>query len=1164
VRLERIEIHGFKSLAKKTELTFPGMITCIAGPNGCGKSNIADAIRWVLGEQSPKSLRAAAMEDVIFSGTQEISPSGMASVNLEFVRDGGYFPKSLDGFNEISISRKLYRTGESLYTLNGLKCRLKDIMDIFLDTGLGRNGYAIIEQGKIEDIVQASPQDIRALIEEAAGISKFRMKKTEAIKRLEKTTYNLERIRDLLGEISKQRDTLKSHARKAKRYQALRKEANEFTRLLWSHEGREIKKQMDGFVRDEAGINAQIKTKEDKIGTAAGRLERLRSEAEEKKQEIERLSNALRQAKSTLEITQRDIVAWQTRLKDLQSTRDMLNSRLDYSRRYITDIKKQISEAEAALSMIEDKISYLEEGIDKVQHSLKGLRSKHDEISKSYEQERTKLFDLIGHTRAIDQRIASIKQRGGEIDSNIKARRKELEDATTKRVSLKKEAGLIEDEIVHLEECMEDTSGCQCKLNKEEEELKALVGQESNELFKIEQEYFAINDKIAFLEGIIHPTQSVNRDKAAIGNSLKKVSDIIRVKAGFEEAVGRSLGDFMDYVIITDYTQALNAIDKDIYPGFIPIHPYIGTGKSPGIPRDKGVLGQLRSFIEVHKDFSDVADVLTDGMLVVEDIDAALDIWHKKEYLSNMVTKNGMVLEKTGVIRTATNNTKYVEVLKAKAEKEALVKDKDTLSLKIKDIKAGIEDKETKMTGLRSRIQALQEEITQKDTKLNILRNKIVSLQGQIDRKNDKIVAFDKDIDMWSGLKERLDRDLIDARGRKDDIDCKIEGRQGRVKDLEKTKEDVMLLIDEKNNDLQEDMVAIQELKISSASKNERLNKLNEQLRKEEATINDDEERLIDIDKNEDKIEEAISIRNATIEKTHIEIKELEGRYNFILSEHNKILEEVATLDSTISSLEKELSVLERKLDEIVLKYRQQEIAFNMVLKRIKARFGGDISPIPDEFDPDSAERKIVSLQAGIERMGQINFTSIEGYEEIQSRWEDLNNQYQDLMLSGTRLKQVISDAQRQSAKEFKSTFAKVKKNFSKIFTELFSGGKADLIIQDGDPLDGGIEIMACPPHKRLKRMTLLSGGEKSLCAISLIFALFKTKPSTFCILDEADASLDDINIERFKRLLKRFSNESQFIIVTHNKQTMTMADVIYGITFETPGVSKMVSMDLQ
>lgn len=1164
MRLERIEIHGFKSLAKKTVLTFPGVITCIAGPNGCGKSNIADAIRWALGEQSPKSLRAATMEDVIFSGTQEISPSGMTSVTLEFVRDGGYFPKSLDGFNEISISRKLYSTGESLYTLNGLKCRLKDIMDIFLDTGLGRNGYAIIEQGKIEDLVQASPQDIRALIEEAAGISKFRMKKAEVIKRLEKTTDNLERIRDLLGEISKQKDTLKSHARKAKRYQALRKEANELTQLLWSYEGREIKKQMDGFIRDEADINAQIRTKEDKIGTTAGRLERLKSEAGEKKQEIERLSDALRQAKSTLEITQRDIVAWQTRLKDLQSTRDMLNSRLDHSRRYITDIRKQTSEEEAALSKIEDKISHLEKGIDKVQRSLKGLRSKHDEISKSYEQERTKLFDLIGHTRAIDQRIVSIKQRGGEIDSNIKARGRELEDAITKRSSLKKEAKLIKDEIAHLEECMEDILGCQCKLNKEKDELKALVGQESNGLFKIEQEYSAINDKIAFLEGIIHKAQSANRDKAAIDNSLKRVSDIIQVKAGFEEAVGRSLGGFMDYVIITDYTQALNAIDKDIYPGFIPIHPYIGTSKSPGISRGKGVLGHLRSFIETHKDFSDVADVLTDGMLVVEDIDAALDIWHKKEYLSNMVTKDGRVLEKTGVIKTATNNTKYVDVLKAKTEKEALVKDKDTLSLKIKDIKADIEDKETKMVGLLARIQALEEEIKQKDTQLNILRSKIVSLQGQIDRENDRTVAFEQDIDMWSVLKERLDKDLIDARDRKDDIDCKIEGRQVRVKELEKTKEDMMLLIEEKNNDLQKDMMAIQELKISSASKNERLNKLSEQLKKEEATAKDDEERLIDIDKNEDKIKEAISIHNATIGKTHVEIKELEDQYNSILSEYNKILEVIATLDDAISSLKKELSVLERKLDEIVLKYRQQEIAFNMVLKRIKARFGGDISPIPDGFGPDNAARKIVSLQARIERMGQINFTSIEGYEEIQSRWDDLNNQYQDLMLSSTRLKQVISNAERQSAKEFKSTFTKVKKNFSKIFTELFSGGKADLIIQNGDSVDGGIEIMACPPHKRLKRMALLSGGEKSLGAISLIFALFKTKPSTFCILDEADASLDDVNIERFKRLVKRFSNESQFIIITHNKQTMTMADVIYGITSEMPGVSKMVSMDLQ
>lgn len=1164
MRLKQIEIHGFKSLARKTVLTFPGEVTCIAGPNGCGKSNIVDAIRWALGEQSPKSLRAGAMDDIIFSGTQEISASGMASVTLEFVRDSGYFPKSLDGFNEISISRRLYRTGESIYTLNGLRCRLKDIMDIFLDTGLGKNGYAIIEQGEIENIVQASPEDIRALIEEAAGISKFRVKKAEAIKRLEKTTHNLERINDLLSEISKQRDTLKSHANKAKRYQILRKEANELTQLLWSYEATEIKKQRDDHLKHEADINAQIKIKEDTIATFARQLEGFKKKAEEKKQEIDRLSDALLQTKSKLDITKRDIASGQDRLRNLQSTRDMLNSRSDQTQRYIIDIRKQALEEESALSKIKNKISHIETDIAKKQHSLDGLRVKYNEISRAYEQERTGLFDLIGHARAIDQRIASVKQQGLETNSNIKARGQELRDAITKRSFLRNETKLTKNEVGQLERCMEDIQGILGRLNKEKAEFESLIEQKSNGLFKIEKEYSAITAKAALLEDIISAAQSSTVDKNLMDNSLKRVSDIIRVKPGFEEAVGSSMGSIMDYVIITDYKQALKSIDKNIYPGFIPIHPHINTNKSSEMPKGDGMLGHLRSFIDVHKDFSDVLDVLTEDMWVIKDIDGGLNLWRKKERSCNMVTKDGIILEKTGVIRTAANNTRYVEILKAKTEKEALAIKKDSLTLKIKDIKEDLEDKKTKIASLLSKIQVLKKEATQKNTQLNIQRNKISSLQSQIDSINDKVAAFRQDINMWSELKKRLDRDLIDAKDNKNDLDCKTEEKQFQVRQLAKDKEDMTRIIEENQSDLQRYMMAIQELKISSASRSERLNRLKEQLKKEEATIEEDKKRLIDIDKNEDKIKEAISIHNTTIEKTHVEIKELEDLYNALLSGYNKTMERVATLSDTIHSLKKELSILEKERDEITLKYREKQIAFEMALQRMQNRFGEGILPIPSGFDIDDARQKIDRAQTRIERMGQINFTSIEAYEEVRSRWEDLNNQYQDLMLSSTRLKQVISNIERESTKEFRATFTSVKKNFSEIFTELFCGGKADLVIPNGDPMEGGVEIMASPPYKRLKRMTLLSGGEKSLCAVSLIFALFKAKPSAFCILDEVDASLDDANIDRFKHLIKRFSNKTQFIIVTHNKQTMSMADVIYGITFETPGASKVVSMDLE
>jgi chromosome segregation protein len=1165
MQLKKIDIHGFKSIAKKTSLSFPGGVTCIVGPNGCGKSNITDAFRWVLGEQSTKTLRASSMEDVIFTGTEESPAGSMASVTMEFVRNGGYFPQSLDGFNEISISRQLFRTGESIYSLNGVRCRLKDISNLFLDSGIGKYGYSMIGQGMIEDIVQGSPDDIRLLIEEAAGVGKFRIQRADAIKRLEKTTLNLERIKDLLSEISKQRDTLQSHANKAKRYQIFRKEINDLTQILWTHELSDIKKQIDIFHADEELKNVLIKEEHAKIAATKESFREQKQLSEKKKQDLDGLSNNLIQKKNKLELTERDINSCQERLKDFQSTKDMLLSRIDQIQQYSSAIHTKIQEEKDDLIKIEQRLAESEEETSKHQTMLDTARSQYDEIQKSYEHERTSLFDLIGHSKVIEQRMSSTKQREQEVDVNIRSRNEELEEVVAKKGVLENNSSLAKQEVAKLEGYMKGIEETISSLTMEKEGLDSMIEQESQGLIHAQQEYSAISAKIALLEDIIKRGTSSPKNKNLSENDLKKVGDIIRVMPGFEDAVGRSIGDGMEYAVTDSYQVALEYIDKEIYPGFVPNSPLLDANASMPLPSEPGVLGYLKNFIETQENFRGIRDALAGDMMVIEDIHIGLSLLEKRQLTHNAVTKNGIILEKTGVIKTTPTHTKYVEVLKAKTEKESLSLKKESLTLSLQGIKDRLDEKNAKSNLIISKINDMKEDLAEKSARLSLQTHYLAGISAQLEHMQATITSFNQDLAMWSELKTRLENEFLAAKTDKEETERKIEEKQIQVKDLGVSKEEHAHKMEDMQKDLQAHVMTNQELKITCTSRNEGIKKLEEQVKKEEEEVSEDRKRLAEIDKNEKEVFEAIASHSTLIEGLKNEIQGLEEFYSSLSSEYTGLQEKIISIEKDIESLQENISSMEKQHDEISLNRREKQIAFDMAQQRLHSMFGEAEAPaIPEEFDPVETQQKIEKIQFKLEKMGQINFTSIEEYEAVQKRWEDLNVQYLDLTESHTKLKQVIENIEKEARKEFNTTFSAVKKNFSEIFIELFSGGKADLVLQDNDSLEGGVEIMACPPHKKLRHMSLLSGGEKALCALSLIFALFQVRPSTFCILDEVDAPLDDANIDRFKKLIKKFSEESHFIIVTHSKQTMAMADTIYGITFETPGISKVISMEFQ
>ena len=1165
VKLSRVEIRGFKSIAKKTVLSVSDGVTCIAGPNGCGKSNIIDAIKWALGEQSTRSLRASAMGDVVFSGTQQIGPSSMASVTLEFIKDGGNFPASLEGFDNVAITRRLFRSGESEYLINSVKSRLKDITDLFLDTGLHRNGYAIIEQGKVKDVIQSKPDEMRYLIEEAAEVGKFRVKRTEALRRLEATSKNLERIRDLLNEVTRQKNELKSQANKARRYQELRSSANDLSRLLASCDLEKIAASTKASERELMDIDSRIGSHEEEHASLSAKANTFEGTSNRLKSDMETLASSLSKAESGKLLAQQELEASESRLKDIVSTIEMLVQGVEEDREFMEDEQMKAVE----IKREQDRLLFEIQGLQEqflacdVAHSL--LLKEYEELEQEYNEKRSELFDAIGEVRSLEQRFTDRQSRHKEVSAAIRKRQQDLSSTVSGAENLTKEIISLEAEI----------SGRQDKKPPLEQEIQALVyaiteagahiETETERLIALEKSHAEIRAKLSVLRRIVDNAPAAPDAAQEHTNGIRKVSDMLSVHAGFEEAVGRSMGSALVFLIFHDHEEILAQEDFETKsPGFVIERPHIHHHASGPPPGSQGVLGPLCEFIEARDGYQDLAEALSQNMWVVDDLKSALMLWKQGNRMCSFVTKEGMILEPTGVIRTTRELTKYAEVLKAKAEIKELSEKLLSLEAAIVELKAGLDEARKGLHDLKIRHTEKSSAVSDLDRDIASLVERLQRITSQQEHIHEQISALNAEIAQMEDLSTKFDSDsavLADQRAVLEEERAK---KEALVKNLDERKQASKQGLLRSQEDMQAKTERLNDLKVQSAAKGERISTLEAALVKRKEEIEKDTGRIEELANTRLMVEHSMSEAQKTFEGMAAEIIRLKASYDELLPEYEKVLgllratqEEGRTLRSTIDQLEKGRG-------EILLKKREHEIAYAMTLERLEARFGEGRPEIPESFDPEAARQEIAALEVRIERMGQINFASIEAFDHVQQRWDDLHRQYEDIVQASTRLKDVIANIERQSAKAFMTTFNEVKRNFQDIFTTMFGGGRADIILTEGDEQEAGIEIFASPPFKRLKAMSLLSEGEKTLCAISFIFALFKVNPSPFCILDEVDAPLDDANVIRLNRLIRSFSQDSQFIIVTHNRYTMEAADILYGVTFDVPGISKVVSMVLK
>ncbi len=1145
MKLSRVDIKGFKSIAKKTRLTFPGSVTCIAGPNGCGKSNVIDAIKWALGEQSVRSLRAGSMSDVIFSGTEDAPAGSMARVTLKFVRDGGYFPKSLDGFDEVDISRRLYRTGESLYTINDVRCRLRDVHDLFMDTGLDRHGYAIIEQGKIKDIIQAKPDDIRYLIEEAAEVGRFRVKRTEALKRLEATRGNLDRVQDLLSEVGRQRNSLRAQAAKARRYQVLRDQINTSTRTLWAYEIIDIKRNRSELEQKLRGLDGYLELLHAKRDEHKSELASLRQCRDTVREDLERVKTQITEAENRLNLARSDRLANQGRLDDLKASLQMLENRIVQSGSSAQDALLRIEEGRREAARLEREINEQEAAFASRSGSFDELRTEARALEARYDQQRAEMFDAMGHVRAMEQRLNSMQKRAQEVAVNIKRRESELRSLKESEESLKAEQVQIVGELAAREQVLSEMRETQQALERRAIMLQEQLDEHSQQLITREKELAGIRAKLPVLERII----KAGTPKESSG---VLVSEIIKARPGYEAAVARSLGEVLDYQVIDDLNQA---IDQD-GPGFVLREPQVAAAEEPA-----GVIGPLADYLEIEPDYESLAGIAQSYL--VKDLESAIGLWEGGKRQCSYVTLAGEVLEPGGIVRTS--NAKYAEVLRARSELDEL----NLRSVELTDEVEGLcglqQDSRAQLKNLRERQESVRRREREEERELERQRSRAGEIAARLERMDDREKSYANDIAMWRELDAKLVEDTAQIGRDKEQQQEAIAEQQAAVRALEEQKLAASRRLEEAQAGLDRERARVGELKVARASHIERIKGFEEDVRRRETESQRDRERIAEFGATEQQIMAQISAAEQAAAAADDRLKALLEERALKTPLFEKASEELLELERVHEAKGRDANERERERNEIQLKFKEQEIALNMRMERMEARFGRELPEVPEEFDLQQVRQEVSELQTKIENMGQINFTSIEAHEEAQSRFDDLHRQYEDLVQAVERLREVIANIEKESNKAFMKTYVQVRANFQELFTTMFDGGTADLVLQESeDSMEAGVEIFACPPKKKPKAMSLLSEGEKTLCAISFVFALFKVRPSPFCILDEVDAPLDDANVERMARLVRSFAADTQFIVVTHNRRTMEMADVIYGVTFDVPGITKVVSIDLQ
>lgn len=1196
MRIKQLEIIGFKSFPDKCRIEFPPGISAVVGPNGCGKSNIIDAIKWVMGEQSIRQLRGKSMGDVIFAGSGKRPPVNMAEVSLTLSNDGTAPLDGLDLYTEVMITRRIYRSGESEYLLNRRPCRLKDILNIVLGSGMGSKSCAIVQQGNIGAITDASPEERRTFIEEAAGVSRYKIRKNEAVAKVATAGQNLLRLNDIIEEIKKNMNSLSRQAARARRFQELRDRYRLADALVSVYYHEKYSARLEA-TRDLA---RDLKEKDVQHGK---KLEQLLASLKE--------LNTMRSRKD-LDISQKRSV-----LSDTQRHIDRLETELSHSKAEETRLFAEIRELESALVRLEDKNRQIIAEIAEESEKLDRQNARIDEISTTIAQEnqkseavreelnglnqqcedakkhlinlmtrKTRIEDIVAHARSTRATIAQRLKRLEEEDeksvrtiSELTQKRSEATAALEQRITERNDFSeqitrtktILDGQIVSLAGQVREVTSLQNERNKARSRYTTLKKMDDN------HEWYKDGVKALMSQKDALPDNPGNLPTKGISGIAEIAGDVIEPEPGFEFAVEAVLGEALHYILIHDAGAGIASINhlkerNAGRSGFIPMslapentgHPPAATS----VPHHP-----LLNHIAIRSGYENPVRALLEHVMVVDDFESAIALWRSNEWVHKIVTRNGDIIAHNGIMIGGSRDK-----LSGIYEKKRELKD---LGLAISDLDAALDTARKTQEGLENTVKQLENDISRFTIEKNDLDRKILDAEKHLYTIEEtlKHTAYQHDIIHLE--KEKLAGEKTDVEGALTEHDQTLSGLQQETASLETKITDLTSRITAVDHQLKEFDRRQMDLKLE-------LTRLAAERDSTERTLTRLKSFQADGIKQTRRIQEDIDIkharRNTAAHQVHEMETDLDDRRDRLKSMSHDlktgeidlaaIVSRIRELDVAVSDARKNVEDIREKNHQLELEFSRFQLQRDNIINRFLERYAESFDQmvsihretiLAPDFSIETMEAELADYRKKMDQIGDVNLGAIESFEEEKQRHDFLVQQRDDLVAAMDDLQNVIRKINRVSQQLFLEMFDKINEKFKGLFPKLFPGGEAWLELTAADsPMDTGVELMIHPPGKKVSRLSLLSGGEKALSAIAFIFSLFLINPSSYCLLDEIDAPLDDANIFRFSELLKIIGKDAQIIMITHNKRSMEFSDVLFGVTMGESGVSRIVSVDIE
>lgn len=1177
--LKSIEIHGFKSFANKIVFQFHNGITGIVGPNGSGKSNVADAVRWVLGEQRIKQLRGASMQDVIFSGTETRKPLSYAYVAITL--DNSDHQLAID-YDEVTVARRIYRSGESEYLINGTPCRLKDVNELFYDTGIGKEGYSIIGQGQIDKILSGKPEERRELFDEAAGIVKFKRRKAAAQTKLENEKQNLVRVNDILSELEKQVGPLEKQSEVAKVYLRKKEELKSLDINVFLLENKRLREQL-------ASAEEKYNLASTELGETGEKYEGIKEEYERIQQEIESLDVAIEAAREQLTDTglmrgklEGEINVLKEQINSAHGSENHLNNRKAALEEEIAGKEQEKQDILTDKKDTDTQVQEIAEAAAKAKADLEAIQNKITELNNNIE---TGKNTIIGE---LNQR-ATIKSKMGRFDTmmeQINIRKAEL---NSRLLRAKSDEAAREETVKKLEETFETVT----------EELRQMTEQEAAselELGNIRENLTGLDAKLRETQTRFHQEQSklealtnITERYDGYGGSVKKVmeqkekekgiigvvADIIQVEAKYETAIETALGGNIQNIVTDNEETAKHMIGflKQNRLGratFLPLTSITKPQefKNPEALKEKGVIGMADELVGTEEEYRNVAKAMLGRIVVVDNVDNAVKIARKFDYGIRMVTLEGELLVPGGAISGGAfkNNS---NLLGRRREMDELEKKVKKLSEDITTYNQKIEDTKSKRNKLRMDLEALKTEMQRKSIEQNTARLNISQARERMEEEAESAQSLKLE-------EQEIETRIFEIRSGKESITQELAASeelekttQEQILGYQKELESCRLEESEASAHAGEWEVKVEKMRQALDYKQANVDRIGGELERAQAELKEILEALTE---NAQEVERKKN-NILEIEKTIAASHENQDASRKKLDEDLAKKEELSAKQKDFFRSREEMSERMNALDKEVYRLGEQK-------KKLEDGIEGQINYMWDEYeitlsdaaglrneemnDLPAMKREISGLKDEIRKLGNVNVNAIEDYKNLMERYTFMKTQHDDLVEAEKTLEGIIEELDTAMRKQFTEKFAEISREFDKVFKELFGGGKGTLeLMEDEDILEAGIRIIAQPPGKKLQNMMQLSGGEKALSAISLLFAIQNLKPSPFCLLDEIEAALDDSNVGRFAKYLHKLTKNTQFIVITHRRGTMEQVDRLYGITMQEKGVSTLVSVNL-